>query len=381
MAGSPATESRTGCRRRPPTFPGKIRLVEDAKVIGGNMRKNSKIAVLQLLVFFFGLSLGAFAQSIPDILTEKPFGTKQSYKNEYAYLGSGATTDVLPTVTGSGYVDHIYIAAVSSFEVKIYVDGETNPSSDITNLLDLCGDHYVDTQPSFAGRWIIGGNAGVQGVGSCGLILPVPFKSSVHITVTNHASAMIGPWFSTVTYNLGVTDNYSYTQKLFIVSGAASGVSPNSVVSLLNVTPNKRGRLAGIAWLYDGYPGGVSPATGPLEGNFRIFLDGTANPNYESSGSEDFFDMEYYFHGFGTESVWNGYTFNTGFNQSGGNIGMTVKTNQNPPFTFGAYRFFIDDPIVFQNALKIDWACGNTSQANFTGKCTVFWTVYYYTED
>jgi hypothetical protein len=334
-----------------------------------------------LLAILFGLSLGAFAQSTPDILTQKPFGTKQSYKNEYASLASGQTADILPTVTGSGYVDHIYVGADSSFEVKIYIDGETNPSSDITNLLDLCGDHYVDTQPSFAGRWIIGGNAGVEGVGSCGLILPVPFKTSIHITVTNHGNSTAYPWFSSVTYNLGVTDDFPYTQKLYIVSGSASGMAPNSIVDLVNVTPNQRGRLAGISWIYDGYPGNASPTTAPLEGNFRIFLDGAATPNYESSGSEDFFDMEFYFHGFGSVNVDSGYSFNTGFNQSGGNIGMIVKTNQNPPFTFGAYRFFIDDPIVFQNALKIDWACGNTSEATFTGKCTVFWTVYYYTED
>jgi hypothetical protein len=56
---------------------------------------------------------------------------------------------------------------------------------------------------------------------------------------------------------------------------------------------------------------------------------------------------------------------------------LTVK-NAN---TFGAQRFFINDPITFATGLKASWTCGNTSSVSFTGTCTMRTSVYYYQEN
>jgi hypothetical protein len=141
---------------------------------------------------------------------------------------------------------------------------------------------------------------------------------------------------------------------------------------MLSISPGKRGKLFGYGWLYDAWPGQVNPTTAPLEGAFKMYLDGSTVPNYETGGSEDEFGMGWYFNHATTFGIRDSLA------PTNGDVVLTV---QNPNWTWGAHRFFINDPITFENALRFSWTCGNTSVLPFSGTCTLRSTVYYYTEN
>jgi len=114
---------------------------------------------------------------------------------------------------------------------------------------------------------------------------------------------------------------------------------------------------------YDGYPGNVNPRMAPLEGNLKIYLDGSGSPTIETPGTEDYFQMSNYFQGYTAPYV-------------GGCIVLNFKATNG----IAASRLHIDDPIVFENALKITWNNGDSSQVNFTGTSTIAYCIWYYTE-
>jgi hypothetical protein len=153
----------------------------------------------------------------------------------------------------------------------------------------------------------------------------------------------------------------------------ASGITPNTETDLLNITPNKHGKLMGIGWIYDAFPGSASPAAAGLEGAFKMYIDGAGSPNYATGGSEDFFGAPWYFN---NVTVFGSAYTSTMAPQSS-DLSITIITAS----TWGAQRFFIQDPIAFTTGLRVTWTCGNTSAVSFTGTCEVISSVYYYTEN
>jgi len=122
--------------------------------------------------------------------------------------------------------------------------------------------------------------------------------------------------------------------------------------------------LVGTWMLEDDLPGALTPSGAALEGNFKIFLDGSSTPSYEASGTEDYFLLGFY--GLSVP----GYSWS-------GQVGMTFRSAN---ITTSFYRLHVRDPIEFSNGLKITWNCGDTSQVAFTGNARVWATTYYYTE-
>jgi hypothetical protein len=303
-----------------------------------------------------------------DILSpDKPKGTKGSAFLKASVLTHGSTVDLLPTVSCAGYVDHIWIAnGAYDLEVIVTVDGEVTPSIDqrLPNLLGAYYNGINSLQPAFTSKWISTASGGTNQQGGM-FNLPIPFASSVHIQIkNNHATNSYTIW-GLVTYQCGVPDNWPYTQRLFAVQAENDTMSANSTLSMLNITPGKKGRLAGFAWLEDSTAGSASPATAPLEGAFKITLDGTLA--ITSSGGEDFFGM-------------GGYFVQQTAPVIAGDIGLTMANASNK---WSAFRFFVQDPIVWQGtgAETMTWACGNTTFVSFTGTCKSQTTVYYYLEN
>jgi hypothetical protein len=110
-----------------------------------------------------------------DLLSgPRPFGQKGSYKLEYCSVADGGSVDILPTVSGSGLIDFIWIACHYGNQIDMYVDGETNPSISIPAQRFFAAE-YVDTQPAFAGPWF-SGNGADGGIGVGGF-LPIPFST------------------------------------------------------------------------------------------------------------------------------------------------------------------------------------------------------------
>lgn len=307
--------------------------------------------------------------------SHKPSGVLRSEAHKNLSIAPGTTAAVLAQATGSGYVSEIFIATNQyDTEIMVTVDGERSPSID-GNLANFFGDAYLDTQAAFFGHWIQASNAGPGNVGGT-FRLPVPFATSVNIQVRNGAAA---PAIITshIVYHTGISDSWTHTQRLHMTVLQSRNIAPYSELEMLNITPNKHGRLAGVGWIYDADPGNASPSAAGLEGAFKIYLDGSSAPSYATAGSEDFFGMPYYFRDFNSFGNGPGSTMAP----TGGDVAYTVFNSARGGVTWGAQRFFITDPITFNTGLRFTWTCGNKSAVPFTGTCTLLSTVYYYTEN
>jgi hypothetical protein len=297
--------------------------------------------------------------------------------NDRVAVNPGATGVLLPTVTGAGYIDHLWACGNDSTNVQVTVDGESSPSINLPIRFLTGGFYSNDGQGPFAGRFITAnGDPGVPVL--CGSMnLPIPFGTSIAVGLHNNSSSTFYT-ASMVSYETGVSNNWPRTQRLHIDWGCdnSSSADPDCVgggllsaygtqVLCCSVT-GKEGRFVGFSWLYDGYPGNASPPTAPLEGNFEFYVDGASTPTYASSGAEDLFEMSFYFDQFSAPFVGNP------------DIGLTWKND----YTFGAWRFYIQDPILFNNSLTMQWHCGQSGEpvgVTLTGSCAVYWSAYYYT--
>lgn len=170
-------------------------------------------------------------------------------------------------------------------------------------------------------------------------------------------------------------NDWTRSKQLHTSSGTISAASPFSVQTLVNATSLNQGRLLGIAFSINSYPGIANPPTAPLEGEFKIYLDGANTPSYSTSGTEDYIGLSNYFQGIAS-TMTNG-TPNIGYNVAP-YVGLTFNTAD----TWNAYHFHIMDPVVFQNALKMTWDAGETTAhgANWTGTVRFAYCVWYYTE-
>lgn len=103
-----------------------------------------------------------------------------------------------------------------------------------------------------------------------------------------------------------------------------------------------------------------------MEGNFEIYIDDNAFPEYQSSGTEEFFMGGIYFTNLHT-SAYSGCTRTF---QDGG---------ENPQNIISAHRYFLEDPITFQSRLRIVWSHGQAGQGTVVGPTSFDFSALYYT--
>lgn len=335
------------------------------------MRKLAAMIFYGAMALTFSAQFAVHAQDTgPDLLSDsKPRGTKGAFMNDNYPCQTNSTCNLLPLVSGSGYIDHLWTCGDSNSTVQVYVDGEQTPDINLS-LPYLLGAFYSsDGQGPFTGRWITANGANVGNGVICGSMnLPIPFSTSILVTEYNGDSVTF-PIASTVSYQLGVPNNFVKTHRLHIAANEAVIPAYGSVQFINPSITGTGGRLAGFSWLYDGYNENSNPQQA-LEGNFDIYTDGNT---YSSSGTEDIFEMSFYFSQFTPASN------STPLATDNPNIGLVWHNT----YTFSAWRFYIDDPFEFNNSLGMDWHCGQSGEpageSNFTGSCKVFWSVYYYT--
>ena len=360
-----------------------------------NLRKKSFVWLI-LCLFFSLLPRMAYAQSyfnsasaggVPvnaDIFSSnKPAGTVGSASQKGQTIASGATDTILSIPSAAGYISSLMVADSGAalpdkVNLIVTVDGEGTPSINLP-IEDACGDHYLYNQNSFFGRWLQGSNNGANGkTASCVIRLPMPFASSITVALRNNDANTVTVW-STILYHTGVPDTWNVTQRLHIVSSSTSGIAAYAEATLADVTTSTAARLVGVGWIYDSAPGSVSVVTSPLEGPFKMYQDGSVSPWYASSGSEDFFGENWYFVGIGTFGAGGGAL---GYGKTMAPPSSNVINTINSVATFAAIRIFVDDPITFNSEEKVTWTCGvNGIGFNFTGTCTMFGTVWYYTKN
>lgn len=328
-----------------------------------------------------------------DILSpNKPTGTLASQKNEYATVAAGATINLLNYTGGDGYVDRLFIALAGTagsavglnMTINIYYNGEGTPTVSVPIYNFFLSVYCVSgsTPPAYFANRFIGFNSPNSTDSSYYSFIPIPFAGSIKIDLVNNESGSFQV-FSMAEYQAGVANTtWTNTRKLRVATYNASGLAMNSVSTLVNYS-GSAGRLLGLWMLDDEVPGSISPKGAPLEGNVKLYLDGAATPNVESSGTEDWFGMGFYFgaHGASNPAGGGGIASQIGQGWTGnGEIGVTyIGAGAGGFTTNSAYRFHVDDKRNFASGLKITWNCGDSTEVSFTGTDTVWFTVFYYT--
>ena len=110
-------------------------------------------------------------------------------------------------------------------------------------------------------------------------------------------------------------------------------IAPLQFVTLSN-TANKSGMLFLVTFNIK------SESATFMEGCVRAIIDGSNETTFLSSGTEDFFLSAFYFNG----GEYHGF-----------HSGLTYKSETGPSTQIVAYKFFVDDPILFTKSFKLIW--------------------------
>jgi hypothetical protein len=134
------------------------------------------------------------------------------------------------------------------------------------------------------------------------LAYPIPYKSSIHITLTNPASGSANSnLWSHVTFNQGNRPPYKLWSSGETYINRTPGVTPtqqgNGTIQYLNLAAGNRGVV-----VYHGIFFTNPTNQTYLENNIVAYLNGTlpgsgVYPQYNSSGTEDYFQSSFYFPG------------------------------------------------------------------------------------
>lgn len=332
-----------------------------------------------------------------DILSpNKPAGTIAYVAQKGVAIAASGTATLL-NVTGAsgGYVSRVWFGITNTTadptKDTITITTTGSPVTSITiPVQNMCMATYlwkagtagnVNNSSYFTTATDLGGISGTN-IG-CDFKLPIPFNTGVSITLTDTTAAASTLWY-TVEYHTGVPlSTWTNTRVLHMDSITdQTGIAANAVTTLSNYTGGQPGRFVGLWWMEDSAPGSATPKTAPMEGEIALTLDGAGTPNIQSSGTEDWFGLSNYFQGNGTGGTGGGNSsqIQGGWKSADGQVAVTFMST---PIgnTQGAARFHVNDPIDFTTGEKLTWACGDTTFVSFTGTCTLWSTVYYYTEN
>lgn len=246
----------------------------------------------------------AAAASTADVLSlDKPSGANAMQKNEYVTVAHGATATIcntagftsgvakVPAVAGPGYVSawsfQIQPASAdftcyTASTVTIVADGVTTVNAvPLAQFFMSDNTVYVNdgsnTNGSYQSKFMgINSHQGSStGYVSCWCVLPVPFASSLAITITNGSTSNAMTFYSVAKISTGVPNTWSGTQSFNATYSSLlhTGVTLNNAETYLNVAPGKPGRFMGFYWSHD--PTALSWDVGQadFEGNFRVYVD------------------------------------------------------------------------------------------------------------
>lgn len=307
--------------------------------------------------------------SYTDVVTANllPGTKKQSSPGEYQPIGAGATTTLIDYV-GSGVVTNIWINingdsnANLNSTINVYYEGHSSPDISVpiafffgvpgaslsantvrhSKLFDVTFD-APDNQMNYASR------------------VRMPFTSEFKMTITNAGGAISNGLFWNVEYQTGLPNIWANTRHLKIATIAGTTCTPDQLITLFNLGSGNAGRFLDLSFYLSG-----SANANFQEGNFYLFLNGALTPDASSSGFEDEYEQGHNFRG---QSVGN-QLFN-------GQEGIFLWSGSFPSNPVGAFRTFIDDPIVYFNGIVWKWGCGESAHGS-SGTATLNISMFYY---
>jgi Protein of unknown function (DUF2961) len=227
----------------------------------------------------------------------------------------------VPGVTASagpaaqGVLDHLWIRA--------YWDGQKAPSVDAP-----LGSFFAMGQ--FGSYPTHGLVAGINASNTMYMYLPMPFLQRAVIQLVNTGSTNVTGISYQIQYRplTGDFRDVGYFKTSYTTT---SSVRVGRDLPILSATGS--GKFVGVTASYTG-----DPAKLYLEGDERIYVDGSGSPAFYGTGTEDFFNGAFYF-------------INGPFSQpmSGNTADITKSTTDET----AAYRFFLQDAIPFRRGIVV----------------------------
>ena len=240
--------------------------------------------------------------------------------------------------TGAGYLDHMWFGGAfqdyKRLRIRVYVDGEAVPSIDMELGLGV-GVGFQDAAAPWGSRF-----GGVTGEPS-GVYFNhrIPYLRSVRVTAELPAGV---PRETVMWWIIRGLEN-GVAQVCGFALPASARLKLHKVVDR-EVQPLEEfdlARTAGAGLLFQVTIAAQSTNFEYLEGQMRAYFGSETEPQYLSSGLEDYFLGTYY--------------FNRGLYHLP-QAGLTHKDETNS--SFSAYRYHEDDPVVFRDGIRLSCRCG-----------------------
>ena len=309
------------------------------------MKKEKRIALMRVLMSSFVLAFGLSAYSAGDSTQNlKTIGTMG--KAVYPFTEGDKTEAELWSYEGKGCLNHMWFGGnwkdYEKVRIRVYVDGEAEASID----MELFMGHSIGFKDE-NGPW------GTKRIGKTGHpsglynTYRIPFGKSVRVT------AQLAP---------GDTENKRFW---YIFRGLENMPVEFSGIRLPDDARLKLYKLEDYkaksmeefdlcdtkksGMLYQVAMSGKSNNSMFLESCVRAYIAGHTEPLMLSSGLEDYFLGTYYFN--------RGLYQNDVAGVTHLNVGVDKRT------TFSGYRFHEEDPIFFDDGLRLTLRCGEQMES------------------
>ncbi len=273
------------------------------------------------------------AAPTPDRL--KPIGTMGK---ELAVLSGGREAE-LYQFDGAGCITHMWFGGswpgYDKTRIRFYVDGESTASIDMELFMGHGIGHAEPAAPW--GNEKLGKTGDPSGLYNT---YKIPFGKSIRITAQCQGIEGDPPFWWIFR---GVENMPVYLGNVRLPDNARLRLYKNENVTLKPLEYIDLCNSPKAGALYQVTLSAKSEKLTYLEACLRAYIDGAKEPQYISSGTEDYFLGTWYFN----RGIYH--------NALGGCTHINEKDG-----TFSGYRFHEEDPIFFQKGLRYVWRNGET---------------------
>lgn len=284
-------------------------------------------------------------------------------------------------LSGAGYVDFMFMSLFclhapgrQNTKVQMFVDGETTPSIDVY-LVDLCCCRGLEalggtggSQASYVSLYTGYTSLAFSGGVDFKSYMLIPFHTSIRVVFVNGSTTTPVTLGGYIQYHLKDDLDWGRYKYAHAVSLPLAGITTTAYENknLLVIPEGKRGAFHGCYLYFNP----VQTNFHYQEGNIRLYIDGDLDgyPSIHYDSTEDYFLFGWYFwHPNETRNVIAPF------------FGCTRKDE---PDIIGAYRWHINDRIIFDNGFRFEWQNGDPNAINnpVSTNTVVNGVLWYYTD-
>ncbi|MGV9386251.1 glycoside hydrolase family 172 protein [Nonomuraea sp. NPDC003707] len=182
---------------------------------------------------------------------------------------------------------------------------------------------------------------------------PMPYRTGATVELFNDSGRTIEGRATVTSANRPVSGNVGY----FRTQSRAGGTTPGTSWPFLRVS-GAQGKFVGISHTMRG-----PTNRNYLEGDERVYVDGSRTPQIHGTGTEDFYQAGWYF---------NRETVSTPFHGNTAHLAPATGCPAENDCT-GAYRLMIGDAVPFAGSLTFDIEHGWTNDVEGVYSSTAYW--------